>query len=166
MPRSFILAFTVLAATPAAAQPSQKLAADFMVGYAGFVDEALIGHGVAVTGIRYQLSRRVSIGPEVVYMVGPGHDRDLFLTINMAVDFLVRHAGSRTATVNPFVIGGGGIMRHANRVGTRPISALEGAWTAGAGARFWLSERAYAIGEYRLGWEPHVRVTGGLGFIW
>ena len=24
----------------------------------------------------------------------------------------------------------------------------------------------YAMGEYRVGWEPHIRVDGGIGIAW
>jgi hypothetical protein len=38
--------------------------------------------------------------------------------------------------------------------------------TGGGGARVWLTDRVYALGEFRLGWEPHYRVTGGVGVLW
>jgi hypothetical protein len=57
-------------------------------------------------------------------------------------------------------------MQHRDRFGDRGFSSFEGAWTAGSGARVWLTNRLYALGEYRVGWEPHVRVTGGIGMLW
>ena len=54
-------------------------------------------------------------------------------------------------------------MRHRDRFGGMTFASREGALTGGAGARVWLSERLYALGEYRVGWEPHLRVTGGVG---
>jgi hypothetical protein len=57
-------------------------------------------------------------------------------------------------------------MRHGNRFGGQSFSSVEGAWTAGAGARVWVTDRVYAIGEYRVGWEPHVRATAGVGVAW
>ena len=40
-------------------------------------------------------------------MVGPGHDRDLFLTGNLTFDFLARRIGPRRGSVNPFLVAGG-----------------------------------------------------------
>ena len=170
MLRSITVLALLSVAVSAAAQspaPSPRVALDVVGGYAGFIDESLIGHGVVSATARYQLTRRISIGPELVYMAGPGADRDLFLTGNMTVDFLVRPVGSRTGSVNPFLVVGGGVMRHSNRFGGgQSFSSVEGAWTGGAGARVWVAERIYAIGEYRVGWEPHARVTGGIGVVW
>lgn len=171
MRRSFILAMALVAgaAAPAAAQqPTSdlKVATEFIGGYAGFVDESLVDHAVIATSMRYRLSRRISIGPELVYMVGPGRDRDLFLTGNLTFDFLTRGIGPRRGSVNPFLVVGGGFMRHTSRFGPRDFASFEGALTGGGGVRVWISERVHILGECRLGWEPHVRVTGGVGVSW
>jgi hypothetical protein len=158
-----------VAAAPAAAQQPRSdpnVTTEFIGGYAGFVDESLIDHGVVATTTRYRLSEKISLGPELVYMVGPGHDRDLFLTGNVTFDFLTRRIGARRGSVNPFLVVGAGFMRHSTRFGTGDFASFEGALTAGGGVRMWISERVHAIGEYRLGWEPHVRVTGGIGVLW
>jgi hypothetical protein len=167
MIRCLVVALVVTAPLPAAAQqtiPSRRVTSDIVAGYAGFLDESLIDHGVVAATIRYQVTRRLSIGPEVVYMNGPGRDRDLFVTGNAMFDFLQRRAGSRSPSVNPYLVAGGGLMHHQSQFGD--FSSAEGAWTAGAGVRVWVTERAYALGEYRIGWEPHVRITGGLGVLW
>jgi hypothetical protein len=143
-----------------------RAAVDVVGGYAGFIDEGLIDHGVVSATLRYHLTPRISVGPELAYMVGPGDDRDLFVTGNVVFDFLARPAGSRPPAVIPYVLVGGGLMRNSNRFGSRPFSAVEGAWTAGGGVRIRLSDRVYALGEYRVGWEPHVRLTGGVGLQW
>jgi hypothetical protein len=169
MRQSLSLALFLALAAPAAAQstvPDPHAAVDVVVGYTGFVDESLVDHMAFAATIRYQVTRRLSIGPEIVYMVGPGHDRDLFLTGNAIFDFLVRPPGARAPSVNPYLVAGGGMMHHRDRFGDRGFSSFEGAWTAGAGARVWLTDRLYALGEYRVGWEPHMRVTGGIGVLW
>ena len=164
------LAIALLMASPARldAQPAlnaSTAAIDIAGGYAGFIDDALVDHAVVSTTFRYHLTRRISIGPELVYMVGPGNDRDLFLTGNLIFDFLGT-AAPRPPAVSPYVVVGGGLMRHTNRFGGRAISAVEGAWTAGGGVRIRLTDRIYALGEFRVGWEPHVRTTGGIGVLW
>ena len=164
-----LITVTLATATSAAAQDAPagpRAAVDVVGGYAGFLDESMIGHAVVGATVRYQLTRRISLGPEIVYMVGPGADRDLFVTGNLIVDFLPRPAGARAGRVNPYVVVGGGMMRFSNRFGNQPFSTVEGAWTAGGGARVWVSDRVYAMGEYRVGWEPHHRLLGGVGVLW
>jgi hypothetical protein len=158
----------LVAAVPAAAQTStrQTTAAEVSGGYAGFVDESFIGHSVAGASARIHLSPRISVGPEIVYMRGPGFDRDLFLTGNLTFDLIVPPVEARRGTVNPFLVAGAGLMRHSDRFGTTTFTSSEGAVTGGAGVRAWLTDRVYALGELRLGWEPHYRVTGGVGVVW
>ena len=62
------------------AQDRPPPAAELVAGWAGFVDDAMIHHGVVGGSIRWYLSPRVSVGPELVYMKGPGRDRDFFAT--------------------------------------------------------------------------------------
>jgi hypothetical protein len=173
VPRSIaflhVLVLVLVPVTPAAGQDAPadpRAAIDVVGGYAGFLDESMIGHTVVGATVRYQLTRRISLGPELVYMVGPGADRDLFLTGNLVVDFLPRPAGARAGRMNPYAVVGGGLMRFSNRFGNQPFANVEGAWTAGGGARLWMSDRAYAMAEYRVGWEPHVRILGGVGVLW
>ena len=153
-----------LIAAPAAAQPTTAVEA--VGGYAGFIDESLVDHAVFGASGRIHLTPRISIGPEVVFMRGPGFDRDLFLTGNLTVDLLVPPVDARRGTVNPFLVLGGGLMRHSNRFGSTTFTSSEGAVTGGGGVRAWITDRVYALGEFRLGWEPHYRVTGGVGVVW
>lgn len=169
MLRLLVLGLVLIPAVPAFAQPAADTpaaAVDLVGGYAGMLDEALIGHSVVSATFRHHLTRKVSIGPEVVYMAGPGNDRDVFVTANLMWDFLAGARPPRTGVVSPYLVIGGGISRYMNDIGGRSFSSAEGAVTAGGGARVWLSERVYAMGEYRVGWEPHVRVTGGIGLAW
>jgi hypothetical protein len=163
MTRVFALALFVAAAPAAAQTIPPRAAADIIGGYAGFVDDATIDHAVIGGSVRLYLSPRISLGPELVYMRGPAGDRDLFLTGNLTVDLLAPRPGRRLV---PFLTAGGGLMRHTERVGTGPYTSGEGAVTGGGGARVWLSDRMYLLGEVRLGWEPHYRADGGFGFAW
>lgn len=135
---------------------------ELTAGYASFLDDGPIGHTVFGGALRGHLSPRISIGPEVVYMVGPGDDRDLFLTANLTFDILSPRPG-RAGRVTPFLVAGGGLMRRSDRFGGVGYSSTEGAFTAGGGVRAWLTPRVYVASELRVGWEPHVRVTGTLG---
>jgi hypothetical protein len=135
---------------------------DLSAGYAGFVDDATIDHAIAGVGGRVYVTRRLSIGPEVVYMRGPGSDRDLFLTGNLTYD-MVGERGGRPPRVVPFWVLGGGYVWHQSRIGSQGFRYTEGALTGGGGARVWLTDRTYVAGDVRLGWELHSRVAGMLG---
>jgi hypothetical protein len=137
-------------------------AIEFPAGWAGFVDDARIDHGVFGVAARFSLSPRVSVGPEVSYMIGPGGDRDLFVTANLTFDFFAprRLQGPR---VTPFVVVGGGVFQHSDRFGAETVSSWEGAFTAGGGARIWINDRVYLAPDVRIGWEPHVRAAVAFG---
>jgi len=94
----------------------------------------------------------------VIYMRGPGADRDLFVTANVTFDVV-----EPTRRVTPFLVAGGGLFRHWNRTGAFPFTSTEGALTGGGGARVRVNNRVFALGEFRLGWEAHYRVNGGIG---
>jgi hypothetical protein len=132
-------------------------------GYAGFVDNATIDHGVIGASARFYLTPRLGVGPELVYMRGPRNDRDIFVTGNLTFDFRGPRSG-RPPRVVPYLVAGGGWFQHLDRFGAFEFSSAEGTFTAGGGARVWASDRVYAGAEYRFGWELHYRVTGHVGF--
>ena len=156
-----LAAFFLLTSTPAIAQV-QRGAAEAFAGYAGFVDDVFIDHFTVGGNTRIYLSPRIGIGPEVVYMRGPGADDILYFTGNVTFDLLARQEGR----IDPFLVIGGGFFRGTTHVGTQRFTNVEGAVTGGGGARINLTDRLYAVGEFRLGWEPHYRVTGGIGATW
>jgi hypothetical protein len=137
-------------------------AVEFLAGYAGFVDDATIDHGIVGASARVYLTPRVAVGPEFVYMRGPNSDRDLFLTGNMTFDVLPPRNG-RPRRVTPFLVAGGGFFQHSDRFGSTTVTSYEGAFTAGGGVRGWISDRVYAFADFRLGWELHARVNAGIG---
>jgi hypothetical protein len=149
-----ILVAAVLGCAPA--QASAQTAVEATAGFAGFVDETVMGHSVIGIGTRTYLTPRVSIGPELVYMRGPGNDRDLFLTGNITYEFGRPNSGGR---VVPFVVAGGGFMRHSDRFGQRSFSRFEGAAVGGGGVRWYVTDRLSIAGDWRLGWELHSRVA-------
>lgn len=162
-PRAVVLAALLLMIPSlSAGQTTPSPAVEFLAGYAGFVDDAMIDHAIAGGAARVYLTPRVAIGPEFVYMRGPRADRDLFLTGNLTFDVLSPRQG-RPARVTPFLVVGGGVMRHSNSFGGETFTSSEGAFTAGGGVRGWITDRVYVLGDFRIGWEPHVRVNGGVG---
>jgi hypothetical protein len=137
-------------------------AVEFLVGYAGFVDDATIDHSIFGGAGRVYLTPRVAVGPELVYMRGPNDDRDLFLTGNMTFDLFPPRLG-RPPRVTPFLVAGGGFFQHSDRAGSFAFTSYEGAFTAGGGVRGWITDRAYALVDVRFGWELHARVNAGIG---
>jgi hypothetical protein len=137
-------------------------AVEFLAGYAGFADDATIDHAIAGIAARVYLTPRLAIGPEVVYMWGPRSDRDFYLTGNLTFDVMSPRDG-RPRRVNPFLVAGGGAFQHSDRFGSMTFTSLEGAFTAGGGVRGWITDRVYALGDFRIGWELHMRMNAGIG---
>jgi hypothetical protein len=164
-PTACVTVFLVLVADAAFAQTLDARpapAVEFLAGYAGFVDDATIDHGIAGVAARVYLTRRLAIGPEAVYMWGPKSDRDLSLTGNLTFDVLAPRGG-RPRPVSPFLVAGGGFFQHSDRFGRSTFTSYEGAFTAGGGLRGWITDRVYTFGDVRIGWELHTRVNAGVG---
>lgn len=143
------------------AQTGPSAAIEATVGYAGFVDDATIAHTLVGGTARWQVIPRLGIGPEITYMKGPRSDRDLFVTGNVTWD--LRAADARPGQVVPYVLAGAGFFRHFDRFGPVSFASNEGTFTAGGGARAWVTRRVYVGGEARFGWELHTRVGGTVG---
>lgn len=156
------LALTAASAHAQSSDPPPAPAVEFLVGWAGFVDDATIDHSIYGAAGRISLTPRLAVGPEVVYMIGPGSDRDLFVTGNVTFDLVPPRQG-RPRRVTPFVVGGGGFFQHSDRAGSFSFTSYEGAFTAGGGVRVWITERVYALADFRFGWELHARINGGIG---
>ncbi|MFN2447514.1 MAG: hypothetical protein ABR606_18255 [Vicinamibacterales bacterium] len=60
-------------------------------------------------------------------------------------------------------IAGGWISWYRDRIGPIAFSSSEGAFAAGAGVRARVTSRVLAGADFRVGWEPHCRVTGTIG---
>jgi hypothetical protein len=163
-PALLALAFVLIAGSAFAqpAEPRPAPAVEFLAGYAGFVDDATIDHSIFGAAGRVYLTPRLAVGPELVYMRGPDSDRDLFLTGNLTFDLLSPRQG-QPRRVTPFILAGGGFFQHRDRVGSFSFTSYEGALTGGGGVRGWITERVYALADFRIGWELHSRVNGGIG---
>lgn len=160
--RRAVVAVFGLAVTAGAARAQDRPAAavEGQAGWAGFVDEGVVNHSVVGAAARLYLTPRLAVGPELVYMVGPSGDRDLFFTGNLTFD-LVAPSPARQAT--PYLVVGGGLFRHTSRLLVGTFTSNEGAFTAGGGVRVRLGERAFLAPEARAGWETHVRLGVSIG---
>ena len=157
--RGVVFALLFSSASICHAQTEPRANIEGTLGHAAFLDEDPIDHFVSGGAFRYRLSPRVSVGPEVIYMVGPGQDRNLFLTGNLWFHFTEPRADRRAT---PYFVLGGGLMRHRSEF--IDFVAYEGAVTGGIGVRIALNERWYIAPEARLGWEPHTRLSANVGY--
>ena len=157
------LALAAASSLPARAQTRPAPVVEVTGGGAGFLDESVLKHGLVGAGARIYLWPRLSVGPELTYMVGPGNDRDLIVTGNLMFDVLAPTAtGPRRVT--PFLVAGGGVFRHTNRFQSRTYASTAGTFTLGLGVRAWVNRRTFVAMDARLGWEPHVRLAATVGF--
>ena len=160
VPAVFIL-LLFLASTAHAQADRRSPSVEGIAGHAAFLDEEPIDHFVLGGAWRYPLSPRVSVGPEVTYMIGPGRDRDLFLTGDIWFDFVAPRP-DRVRRATPYLVAGAGLMRHDDEF--IDFTAYEWAFTGGIGVRVALNDRWYLAPEARLGWEPHSRLSVGVGY--
>ena len=159
------IAVTLLHAGGAAAQARPAPAVEVLGGWAGFADEGLINHAVLGGAVRVHLTPRVSVGPEVTYMVGPGTDRDTFLLGNVFFDFRAPRGG-RPPSVTPFVVAGAGFFQNRMRFAAETFRHNSVGVAVGGGVRVSASERLYIAPDVRLGGEdPHLRVTVTVGVL-
>jgi hypothetical protein len=149
-----ILLFAAAAEAQQKPRPEGRLTA----GWMGFIDESWIDHGAFGGSVRYYLTRRVAVEPELLYMIGPGADRDVMLIPHVSLDFRPGQP------LRPYVIGGVGLLHHRDRFGPIEFTDNEWAWTAGLGIRIPIASRMFVAPEFRVGVEPASMITGTFGF--
>lgn len=158
--RSLIVAitFVLITSTAALAQGTPPPEIRAIAGLTTFLDEDADHHVVLGGAGRYYLTSRLSLEPEILYMIGSGSDRDVSIVPHVAWDF---NPGQR---VRPYVIGGVGLLHHRQRFG--PFKFTDNEWTVdgGIGVKFFLNTRVFVAPEIRLGFEPLLRVAGSIGF--
>ena len=102
----------------------------------------------------FRLAAGLRLGPEVIYYIGPGEDRDITSTALVSYDF------RRLKRVTPFVTGGVGLLNHMD--GPRSWNSITAG--GGGGLKFAITRRLFAAGEVRAGWEPVARAMVGIGY--
>jgi opacity protein-like surface antigen len=144
-----------LLAVPAVAAAQERLPVrvEGGGGYSVFADDGAIDHTMFGGNLRW-VSSRLAVGPEIVYMIGPERDRDLFLTGVISFDVL------RRRRVTPFVTAAAGFMGHSDATN----SWSEFAFVLGGGARILLADRLYIAPEYRFGRPLHARIGVNVGY--
>ncbi|MGH9311701.1 MAG: outer membrane beta-barrel protein [Vicinamibacterales bacterium] len=157
---AILIALLSLSALEAAAQ-GRAFAVEGAGGYAGFADDAIVGHSLVGAAARWYVLPRISIGPEITFMAGEGDHSDLMLTGNITVDLLERRPG-RPAI--PYLLVGGGLFQTRDTFNGNTFTSSEGGFTAGGGVRVFLGDNFYVAPEFRGGWEPHFRISVSVGY--
>jgi len=137
--------------TSYAQETPSRLAVDISGGKSAFVDDTPIGQMTIGGGVRWQLTPRVSVGPEVVLMQGPNDLREVFVTGKMIVDFMPHRR------LSPYLVADAGAMLQGDRFASGPYWSKEGAVSGGGGLRINVTPHVSVAPEVRIGWEPHVR---------
>ena len=148
-----LLMAAMLTAPLAAEARQMRPAIDLTGAWVGFADDVTVSEPLFGGAVRWPLTPRLSIGPEVVYIQGDNHDH-LVVTGNLVFDFRPNQP------LQPFVVAGGGMFRTREEFFDDAVTSAEGAFTAGGGVRARISDRVSVGVDARIGWELHVRIGG------
>ena len=154
-----IVAMLVLvfgAAAPSLAQEAPRYSVEVLGGYHPFFDDGgSLDHVAVGTAARIRLGRW-HLGPELIYMKGPGFDDDLVLNGTAIFDILKRDDAV------PFIVMAAGRLQHwgefEQESGGAPF------FDFGGGLRIRATDGIYAAMEVRIGLEAHIRFTGSVGW--
>ncbi|MEX2302151.1 MAG: outer membrane beta-barrel protein [Bryobacterales bacterium] len=124
-------------------------------GYSTFIDESSQNHVVAGGSGHYYITRRLSVGPEFLYMYRNEFDQDITASAHVAWDF------KGSSRVQPYVAGRIGVLRHF-----APRFAVNSwAYGAGLGVKIALTDRLFLTPEFSMGVEPILRATVGISYV-
>ena len=143
------------------AQEMPRGAVEFSAGWIGFADDGIVSETPIGGAVRWHLSPRVSVGPEILWIDGSNHSH-LALTGNVTFDLLGPTNG-HPARVTPFIVLGAGMFQTSESFVNDDFTSTEGAFTAGGGIRATPTDRITVGVDARVGWETHIRVSGFIG---
>ena len=128
-----------------------------------------VGQKVVGGSVRYYITKRVSVEPEVMYRRGSETDQDYLFQPNIAYDF----GGSERLV--PYVIAGAGVIHHEGSFSgfdfvtgaPQTFDTSYTTWTAsaGLGVKIFVTKRLFVAPEGRLGREPALRGTISVGYV-
>ena len=144
------------AASDAKAQERPAPAVDLTAAWIGFADDSVVSEPGFGGALRWYVSPRIAIGPELLFMRGDSHNH-FVLTGNLTWDVLPQ-ATHPAAT--PFLVVGAGMFQTHETFFDDAVTSSEGAFTAGGGIRSRLSDRVSVGVDARVGWELHIRIGG------
>ena len=154
----FVIVAIAALASSASAQEESRGEVRATAGIAEFPDDSWLHHNTAGGSASLRVSSRFLVGAEVLYMAGPKDDRDI------AVVPLLQWEVGRFNRVQPYLIGGVGLLRNRQRVGTGLYWSNSATYGAGAGVKVRLGANWFLSPEIRVGWEPLVQSSIGIGY--
>jgi hypothetical protein len=156
----YVLVLLLLCCSISSAQTARRGQAEVrgLAGYSTFLDESPQNHFVAGGSAQVYLTRRFSIGPEVLYMYRNDFDKDVTVSANFAWDF---KGGPRA---QPYVAGHLGVLRHYGGAPGIRFVVHDWSYGAGLGVKIALTDRLSLVPDFRIGLEPIFRATIGLSY--
>jgi hypothetical protein len=122
------------------------------------------GQVMGGASLRFHATPRVSIGPEVLFARACEGQTFTFYHPQMTGMLHVALDLSEGQRFRPYILGGGGFVRHRSLAGRAPLYRAEA--SGGAGAKIFLSDRVFVAPEVQFGGRvAFVRLTGSLGFL-
>ena len=168
-------AMLLFCSLPALAQdedsPRPKAEIRLTGGVSGFTgDDGEIPHGVAGGSFRVYVTRRVSIEPEFLYMTNNPNDRDYlgpgecglrFWRLGQAIRAVCRRRRRCLAPSQSILWRG--LRTGQPRVFDTSYTSL--AVSAGGGVKMFLTKRLFIAPEARVGYQPSLRATVSIGYV-
>jgi hypothetical protein len=156
------LACLVVPATALAQDRPPTAVVELAAGALGFPDDGgTVNEGFIGGAVRFHLTPRISVGPEIAFVNGDGHSH-LMLTGNVTIDVIGPDAGA-PPKITPFVVMGAGLFQTSEHFRFDEFTHTEGSFTAGGGVRAAVGRRVTVGGEVRIGWELHLRYNALVG---
>lgn len=156
------------AASPAGAQSRGPVAVEAVTGHAGYIDDVWDNRALIGALVKWHVTPRLAVGPEVLYQHGSSDDHELLVTGTATYDLV---SDSDRRRVVPFIVAGAGLARRSSLVGQGPGTVglvpyvtHEATASGGIGVRLAVAPSCYLSGDVRLGWEPERRVTVAFGW--
>jgi hypothetical protein len=151
----------VACVTPLCAQQGDELTprrAEAKVIFGGAAFDEDNEHKLVGAAVRVYVTKRFSIEPEYLYLRDSEMDQDHLVQANVVYDF----ATDRTKRLVAYAIGGVGVLHHEGRF----VSSSFTTWSAsaGVGAKIFVTKKLFLSPEFRLGREPLIRATIGVGY--
>jgi len=138
------------------AQERPAPAVDLTAAWIGFADDGVVSEPGFGGALRWYVSPRIAIGPELLYIRGDSHSH-LALTGNLTWDVLPQATHPKAT---PFLVAGAGMFQTHEEFFDDAVTSTEGAFTAGGGIRSRVANRISVGVDARIGWELHLRIGG------
>jgi hypothetical protein len=159
MAHVFVAIYLLFMATAQAQAHEDRLELRGTLGWSTFPVDGFLHHFTVGGAARWYFSRRFGIEPELMFMYRDRTDKDLVFVPNLIWDFT-----RRDGKVQPYLIGGVGLLHHRGSYGPYRFSGTNPSFGAGLGVKCFVSRRVYLTPEVRIGWEPFMRIGMSIGF--